>query len=224
MNKIYLLGDSTCQTNNEDTYPQTGWGQLLNLFVNENYEVVNLAKNGRSTKSFIDEGLFEICKNNLKENDIVIIQFGHNDEKDDVLRHTDPYSTYQENLSYFIDTARNNNATPILISSIYRRTFDENGKLKLNSHGEYPNAMKDLANKKNVLFIDMCQITFDWLTSIGNENSKQYFMNFGPNIYNNYLDGKEDNTHLRYEGALLICQMIVDQLSKTNLKFILKEK
>ena len=88
MNKIYLLGDSTCQTNNEDTYPQTGWGQLLNLFVNENYEVVNLAKNGRSTKSFIDEGLFEICKNNLKENDIVIIQFGHNDEKDDVLRHT----------------------------------------------------------------------------------------------------------------------------------------
>ena len=73
MNKIYLLGDSTCQTNNEDTYPQTGWGQLLNLFVNENYEVVNLAKNGRSTKSFIDEGLFETCKNNLKENDIVII-------------------------------------------------------------------------------------------------------------------------------------------------------
>ena len=224
MNKIYLLGDSTCQTNNEDTYPQTGWGQLLNLFINENYEVVNLAKNGRSTKSFIDEGLFDTCKNNLKENDIVIIQFGHNDEKDDVLRHTDPYSTYQENLSYFIDTARENKAIPILISSIYRRSFDENGKLKLNSHGEYPTAMKDLANKKNVLFIDMCQITFDWLTSLGDENSKQYFMNFGPNIYNNYLDGKEDNTHLRYEGALLICQMIVDQLSKTKLKFILKEK
>ena len=224
MNKIYLLGDSTCQTNNEDTYPQTGWGQLLNLFINENYEVVNLAKNGRSTKSFIDEGLFDTCKNNLKENDIVIIQFGHNDEKDDVLRHTDPYSTYQENLSYFIDTARENKAIPILISSIYRRSFDENGKLKLNSHGEYPTAMKDLANKKNVLFIDMCQITFDWLTSLGDENSKQYFMNFGPNIYNNYLDGKEDNTHLRYEGALLICQMIVDQFSKTKLKFILKEK
>ena len=224
MNKIYLLGDSTCQTNNEDTYPQTGWGQLLNLFINENYEVVNLAKNGRSTKSFIDEGLFDTCKNNLKENDIVIIQFGHNDEKDDVLRHTDPYSTYQENLSYFIDTARENKAIPILISSIYRRSFDENGKLKLNSHGEYPTAMKDLANKKNVLFIDMCQITFDWLTSLGDENSKQYFMNFGPNIYNNYLDGKEDNTHLRYEGALLICQMIVYQLSKTKLKFILKEK
>ena len=128
--KIYLIGDSTCHTKNSDTYPQTGWGQVFGDYINNTYEVVNLAQNGRSSKSFKDEGWFEVVERNIDKGDYLFIQFGHNDEKDDELRHTDPYSTYQENLLYYINIARNKGATPILLSSIYRRHFDNNGKIE----------------------------------------------------------------------------------------------
>ena len=222
MKKIYLLGDSTCQTNGEDTYPQTGWGQLLQDYVTNEYKVVNLAKNGRSTKSFIDEGLFEPCKKKLKKGDIVIIQFGHNDEKEDVERHTDPFTSYQDNLNYFIDVALKKGATPILISSIYRRQFIKEHKLVKNTHGLYPKAMKQVARKRKVIFIDMNKITYRWLKKLGDTKSKKYFMNFDSNIYPNYKEGKEDNTHLRYDGAKVICEFIIQTIKKTKLKRILK--
>ena len=160
MNKIYLLGDSTCQTNGEDTYPQTGWGQILQDYVTNEYKVINLAKNGRSTKSFIDEGLFDPCKKKLKKGDIVIIQFGHNDEKEDVERHTDPFTSYQDNLNYFIDVALKKGATPILISSIYRRQFIKEHKLVKNTHGLYPKAMKQVAQKRKVSSISVILVYF----------------------------------------------------------------
>ena len=222
MKKIYLLGDSTCQTNGEDTYPQTGWGQLLQDYVTKDYKVINLAKNGRSTKSFIDEGLFDPCKKRLKKGDIVIIQFGHNDEKEDINRHTDPFTSYQDNLNYFIDVTLKKGATPILISSIYRRLFIKEHKLVKNTHGLYPKAMKQVAKKRKVIFIDMNKITYLWLKKLGDSKSKQYFMNFDSNIYLNYKEGKEDNTHLRYDGAKVICEFIIQAIKKTKLKRILK--
>ncbi|MGM9858754.1 MAG: rhamnogalacturonan acetylesterase [Bacilli bacterium] len=222
MNKIYLLGDSTCQTNGEDTYPQTGWGQLLQDYVTKDYKVINLAKNGRSTKSFIDEGLFEPCKKKIKKSDIVLIQFGHNDEKEDSERHTDPFTTYQDNLNYFIDIIVKKGGIPVLVSSIYRRQFISEHKLVKNTHGLYPLAMKKVAKKRKVIFIDMNKITYRWLQRIGDSKSKQYFMNFDSNIYSNYPEGKQDNTHLRYEGAQIICEFIVKNLKKTKLKKIIK--
>ena len=125
MNIIYLIGDSTCQTNTKETYPQTGWGQVFCDYINNGYEVINLAKNGRSSKSFYDEGLFKEVEENIKPGNLLFIQFGHNDEKEDEVRHTDPFTTYQEQLKYYIDVARRIDAIPILLSSIYRRHFDE---------------------------------------------------------------------------------------------------
>jgi lysophospholipase L1-like esterase len=210
--KIYLIGDSTCQTNFADTYPQTGWGQKLPQFVKEGIEVINLAKNGRSTKSFIDEGLFKEVEENIQAGDYLFIQFGHNDEKDDPLRHSDPFTTYQENLLYFINVARFHQATPILISSIYRRHFDEMGHLEEKCHGDYPLAMALLAKKENLIYIDMTSITKGFLEEIGDEASKKYFMNFPAHVYSNYPEGKEDNTHLTTLGAEKICSLLVEQM------------
>jgi len=222
MNKIYLIGDSTCQTNFKDTYPQTGWGQVFFEYVNPNYEVINLAKNGRSSKSFYNEGLFKECENNIKENDFLFIQFGHNDEKEDLERHTDPYTTYQEQLKYYINVTKRNRATPVLLTSIYRRRF-ANGKLIEKCHLDYPDAMIDLANKENIICIDMCSLTKDYLNSIGEEASRELFMNFDANIYPNYMEGKEDNTHLRYKGAKAICDILTNQIKKyDSLRIILK--
>ena len=217
MKRIYLIGDSTCQTNTKETYPQTGWGQVFGNYINNDYEVINLAKNGRSSKSFYNEGLFKEVEENIKQGDLLFIQFGHNDEKEDEVRHTDPFTTYQEQLKYYIDVAKRNDAIPILLSSIYRRHFDEYGKIKENCHLNYTQAMEDLAKKEKVIYIDMCELTKQELIKIGDEVSKEYFMNFKANIYENYPEGKEDNTHLRPKGAKLICDLLVEEIKKINL-------
>ena len=224
MNTIYLIGDSTCHKNRRKTYPQVGWGQVFSMYVNDNYKIVNLAENGRSSKSFLEEGLFEKCEKNIKNGDFLFIQFGHNDEKEDVLRHTDPFTTYQEYLSYYINVAKKNNATPVLLSSIYRRHFDDNGIIKENCHLDYPKAMEELAIKENVIYIDMCELTKNMLIDLGDEPSKKLFMNFLPNKYKNYPEGKQDNTHLRIKGAKKICEILAEQIGKNpTLNIILKK-
>lgn len=223
MKKIYLIGDSTCQNNDETTFPQTGWGQVFHKIVKDEYEVINLAKNGRSTKSFIDEGLFKIVDDSIKADDYLFIQFGHNDEKDDPNRHTDPFTSYQDNLLYFIDAARNKGAIPVLLSSIYRRHFDENGKIIEKVHLQYPQACQELASREKVIFIDMCKCTKESLIKIGDERSKSLFMYFDEGIYTNYPNGKKDNTHLRYEGAMWIINLLKEEMKKDNvLQNILK--
>ena len=212
MINIYLIGDSTCQTNNDETYPQIGWGQVFNKYIKDKYSVINLAKNGRSSKSFLEEGLFKFCEENLNSGDYLFIQFGHNDEKDDE-RHTDPNSSYKKYLSHYIDFARNRNAIPVLLSSIYRRQFI-NKKLNPDCHKEYRQAMEELSYEKNVHFIDLTRLTKEILELIGDEESKKFYMNFQSSIYKNYPQGKEDNTHLRYLGAKLVCSLIRNELNK----------
>ncbi len=213
MNKIYLIGDSTCQRNFDDTYPQMGWGQLFNEYINPKYKVIDLAKNGRSSKSFYDEGLFKYCEDTIEKGDYLFIQFGHNDEKEDVERHTDPFTTYQKQLSYYIDYALNKGAIPILVSSIYRRKFINENTLDPVCHYDYPKAMEDLAKKKNIIYIDMTSISKKALEEIGEKESRNYFMNFDAGIYPNYPEGKEDNTHLREKGARLICELLVKEIA-----------
>lgn len=224
MNTIYLIGDSTCHTNTKETYPQTGWGQVFPMYINENYKVINLAQNGRSSKSFLNEGWFETCEKNIKNGDFLFIQFGHNDEKEDEERKTDPFTTYQKYLLYYINVARKNNAVPVLLSSIYRRWFDENENIIENCHLSYPQAMEELAKKENVIYIDMCELTKQMLIKFGDEPSKELFMNFKANIYDNYPEGKTDNTHLREKGAKIIVEILVEQIKNiSNLNVILKK-
>lgn len=217
MNSIYLIGDSTCQYNDQSTYPQVGWGQVFSQYVNNNYQVINLAKNGRSSKSFIDEGLFDFVVKNIKKDDFLIIQFGHNDQKDDVNRHTDAFKEYIDNLLYFANTAKNVGATPIILSSIYRRHFDENGNIMDNVHFDYPDACKYLCQKENILYIDMCKLTKEYLSFIGEVKSRELYMYFDKNIYPNYIEGKQDNTHLRLRGAEAFTSILINELVKLNI-------
>ena len=127
MPRIFWAGDSTVKQNDFTSYPQCGIGQGFSLFVKKEILIVNRAENGRSTKSFIDEGRLEFIKENIRKGDFLFIQFGHNDEKNDPLRYTDPQTTFKENLRTFIDTARNAGAYPLLITPLYRRLFAEEG-------------------------------------------------------------------------------------------------
>lgn len=215
MARIYYAADSTVAQNTYLSYPQTGIGQALPLYLKKEHIVQNHAVNGRSTKSFIDQGRLASIYNDLREGDFLFIQFGHNDEKkDDPDRYCAPFGEYQTNLEKYINVARNRNAYPVLITPLMRRKFDKNGQLDKNTHGDYPEAMKQLGKKLNVPVIDLCELSLDLLSKTGDEGSRKWFMCFPAGLYENYPDGKEDNTHLRFEGAMVFAGLIAEELKK----------
>ncbi len=213
--KIFMMGDSTMKFNNILTYPQTGWGQVLELFVKDGITVVDYAENGRSTKSFISEGRFERILNEMNQGDYVICQFGHNDEKiNDPNRYTAPYGEYQKNLAYFHDEIKKHGGHIVYATSITRHKFID-GKC-INSHGDYPKAMLDFCNENNYTCIDMNKLTIDLYNELGEEATKKFHMIFPANKYSTYLSGKDDHSHLVYEGAIAIAELFVRAIYKTN--------
>ena len=212
---IFMMGDSTMKQNNYYSYPQTGWGQGLELFLKEDILIVNKAENGRSTKSFIDEGRFDWILARIKKGDYVICSFGHNDEKiNDPTRYTAPYGEYQKNLKFFADEVNKRGGHIVYATSITRHKF-ENGKC-INSHGDYPQAMLDFCEKNNYTCVDLNKLTIDLYNEIGEEASKKFHMIFKENKYSNYPDGKDDHSHLLMEGAVTIAYLFVKAINDTN--------
>ena len=214
MRNIYMIGDSTMQYNDIFTYPQTGWGQVLHLFAKKDVKIYDHAKNGRSSKSFIEEGLFDIVLNNLQKGDYVICQFGHNDEKNDEARHTDKDSTYLENLEYIRRKCIEKQAQIVFATSISRRKFID-GEC-IDTHLGYPQAMKEFCDKKGYECIDLNKITLEMYNILGEEKTKKFHMIFPKDTFVNYPLGKEDNSHLSYEGAIMVAQSFVVALYETN--------
>lgn len=213
MKKIFWAGDSTVQNNDVTTCPQTGIGQVFPLYVKEGVFVLNYAKNGRSTKSFIDENRLDAIDKEIGEGDFLFIQFGHNDEKvQDPTRYTDPFSTYIQNLETFINAARRHGANPVLITPIERRLFDDNKRLMESAHTDYVEGMKQAAQKNNVPLVDLFAMSRAALEKAGEEKSRKWHMFFDAGIYENYPEGKQDNTHLRYDGALMYAGLIAKGL------------
>lgn len=202
MTTVHYIGDSTVARNNIHTYPQTGMSQALSLYLRECVQVASYAKNGRSTKSFLDEGRFEPVKKALKPGDFLLIQFGHNDEKPDPARHTDPETTFRENLRLFIDAAREAGAHPVLVTPIARRRFDDAGNFLPGSHGAYPAAVKREGEASGVPVIDLTAVTERELARLGDEPSKPLFM------------WPKDNTHLKPEGAVRMAGFLARGLAE----------
>ena len=202
MTRVFYIGDSTVQLNRIDTYPQTGMSQMLYLFLADHVQVIPHGKNGRSTKSFLDEGRFRPVQAEMGEGDFLLIQFGHNDEKADVLRHTEPFGSYRENLRYFIREARAVGAYPVLITPIARRLFDEQGCFRPGSHGEYPEAVRQVGIEMDVPVADLTARTETYLAELGDEASKPLFV------------WPVDNTHLKPEGAIKMVSFLCDELRK----------
>ena len=212
---IYWAGDSTVKQNDFTSYPQTGIGQGFSLYVKKGIFIDNRAENGRSTKSFIDEGILDTIARDIKKGDFLFIQFGHNDEKPDEERHTEPFGSYQDNLKLYIKTATDRGAYPVLITSLYRRQFEEDQKtLKPDTHGRYPEAMIDLGKECHVPVIDLCRLSKELIEKSGPIISKRWFLHLPAGRYPNFPDGKEDNSHLTYEGCVVFSGLIAAELKK----------
>lgn len=215
MATIYWAGDSTVQYNDITTYPQTGIGQVFHLFLKPEVKVLNFAKNGRSTKSFIDEGRLAAIEEQITEGDFLFIQFGHNDEKKaDPARYTDPFGQYMVNLERFVNAAREKKAYPVLITPLERRCFAEGNQLGVGEHSDYVAAMKQAAENLDVPLIDLYSMSREKLRKAGAEKTKDWYMHLPKDVYPSHPEGLTDNTHLKYEGAVVYGGCIAAGLKK----------
>lgn len=213
--KIWLCGDSTIAIKQTTAYPETGWGMPFVHFWDATVEVNNLAKNGRSTKTFINENLWQQVVAGASEGDYVFIQFGHNDESvEKKERYTTP-SEFKANLTKFVKEARALKAIPILLTPVSRRKFDTTGKA-LETHQLYSALTKEVALAENVLFIDLDSKSRDLYQQFGKENSTLLFVQLKPGEHPNYPDGKIDNTHFSELGARLIAQLVLKEVKALN--------
>ncbi len=212
LKRIFWAGDSTVKKNNISTYPQTGIGQMLSMYLKPEVAVHNHAENARSTKSFIAEGRLDAILAELSAGDYLFIQFGHNDWNEKPERHTVAFGDYQENLKYFIDKAREKKAFPVLITPVYMREFDEAGVLKEKVHFDYPEAMLAVSKETGTPCIDLCQKSYEVIKAAGPEFSKSWFMNLPEGLYRTNPNGKVDNAHLRYEGAIVMAGLVAEGL------------
>ena len=227
---VFMIGDST-MANKSITggKPERGWGHVLGGFFTEDIIVDNHAVNGRSSKSFIDEGRWDKVLSRIKPGDYVVIQFGHNDEKPKADRHTDPGTTFDANLERFVNESRERGATPILMNAIVRRNFlapcDQPGHIVASdnqvegdtlydTHGAYLDSPRNVAKKLNVPFVDANKITHELVQGLGREESKKLYMWVEPNTVPAVPKGSVDNTHLNIYGARVVAGLLVDAMAE----------
>ena len=215
---IYLIGDSTMADKPNLEHPERGWGQLFKEFVREPARVENHAVNGRSSKSFIDEGRWTPVQKQLQPGDWVIIQFGHNDEKiASPERYTTPQGSYRGNLLRFVQETRAQGAHPVLATSVARRKWDAAGHALVSTHGDYPDAVRALAKREGVPLLEMEWATTQLEESLGVEGSKQLHLWFEPGEISSAPDGIKDDTHYSQIGARRVAALAVDLIARQSL-------
>ncbi|MEU9091398.1 rhamnogalacturonan acetylesterase [Streptomyces sp. NPDC087901] len=209
---LHIAGDSTAAQKYADAAPETGWGMALPFFLGRTLAVANHAMNGRSSKSFIDEGRLAALLEGVREGDLLLIQFGHNDEKtEDPARGTDPYTTYQDHLRQYVRGARSRRVRPVLLTPVERRRFAADGTAK-PTHGEYPAAMRALAAQERVPLLDLQALTLARWQELGPDGTSDYFNWLEPGQSPNYPDGRQDNTHFQPRGAVEAARLVARAL------------
>ena len=199
--RIVLVGDSTVNNGG-------GWGPGFCALMTPNVECVNLARNGRSSKSYYDEGLWQNAL--AQHGDYVLIQFGHNDMPGKgPLRETDPETTYAANMRRYIDQARAAGAKPVIVTSLSRRSYKD-GKL-VQDLKAYTDAARRVAGEEDVPVIDLNADSVRLLETMTQEQADKFDAAAHPDA----IDKTPDRTHLNALGSAVFGRMVADGLAKT---------
>lgn len=211
---VFLAGDSTMAAKHPKDFPETGWGVPFSLFFDSSITLENHAKNGRSTRTFIEQGRWQAIMDKAMPGDTVIIQFGHNDESK---YKTDRYTTaeqYKQNLRRMIAETRAAGADAVLMTPVVRRYFDDNEKIKATH--PYAFLVRQVAVDTGVTFIDMEKVTHVFFENMGDKISALRFMHIAPGLHPNYPKGVRDNTHFNQLGAREVAQLVLLKLKSLN--------
>ena len=210
---IYLCGNSTVVDQNEE--PWASWGQMITRWFNENIAISNHAESGLSASTFIGGGRLDKIMATLKKGDYVIVEFGHNDQKEK-RPGSGAYYNFSYNLKIFIDRVRSVGAEIIFCTPTQRRSFDTNGKIR-ETHANYPEAMEAVAKRENVKVIDLHQMTRELFEAMGEEDSKRALVHYPANTFPNQDKPLADNTHFNAFGAYEVAKCVVMGMKKLNL-------
>lgn len=234
---IFMIGDSTMANKDISGGKQErGWGMALQCYFDDDIVIDNHAVNGRSSKSFINEGRWDSVLAHIQPGDYVVIQFGHNDEKPKADRHTDPGSTFDYNLRRFVRETREHGGTPILLNAVVRRNFfkripvnnddeqlrntvgttvqsKEEGDTLYDTHGMYIVAPRDVAHEMHVAFVDANAITHRLEQGLGREKSRKLHMWYQPGEEPSIPNGRQDNTHYNIYGAHVVARLLADAIT-----------
>lgn len=208
---VYLAGDSTVV--DQDVEPWAAWGQMLPRFFAPGIVVSNQAESGETTRSFESERRFAKIFSSIKKGDYLFFQFGHNDQKPE---NKVPLDLYKQLLTKYIAQARAAGATPVLVTSMLRRNFLEDGKVKDTMAG-YPDAMREVAREQNVALIDLNAMSRTLWEALGPEASKKAFMHYDVNSFPGQAEAIHDDTHFNSYGAYELAQCMAKGLRATGL-------
>ncbi len=195
---VFLLGDSTvCDQPSE---PYASWGQMITRFFGTDVAIANNAESGESLKSSFGAKRLDKVLSQMKSGDYLLIQYAHNDEKEkgDGIG---AFTSFKASLKQFVEAARKKGGIPILVTPMHRRTFDPSGKIT-NSHGDYPEAVRQIAKEENVPLIDLTAMSKDLYEALGPDKSGALFKPGDATHHTNYGS---------YELAKCIVQAIRDQ-------------
>jgi lysophospholipase L1-like esterase len=211
--RILIASDSTAASYGASAYPQMGWGMVLKCSLDPRVEVVNLARGGRSTKTFIEEGLWTGLLDKVQPGDTVMIAFGHNDaDRVKIVRFTDPKGAYTDNLTRFVADVRAKGGQPVLMTPIAKHVFI--GDQVQETHGAYAVAVRDVAKATKTPLIDLDADMMGAQQARGEAGSRGFYLIYTPEDHvARYPQGNTDTTHINEGGARLAASLVAARLS-----------
>ncbi|MDH6311950.1 lysophospholipase L1-like esterase [Parabacteroides sp. PFB2-10] len=213
---VFLCGNSTVVDQDEE--PWASWGQMIPAFFNDRVAFANYAESGESANTFIGAGRLKKALTQMKAGDYIFIEFGHNDQKQKGPG-KGAYYSYMTSLKTFIDEAKLKGAHPVLVTPTQRRNFNEEGKI-VDTHENYPEAMKWLAIKENIPLVDLHAMTRTLYEALGVEESKKALVHYPANTYPGQTKALADNTHFNPYGAYQVAKCVVEGIKALRLPLV----
>ena len=209
----FLCGNSTVVDQEDE--PWASWGQMMTRWFGPKVAIANYAESGLSCTSFLAQLRLDKILSQLKRGDYVIVEFGHNDEKEKKAGDGAWYS-YSRNLKIFVDRVREAGGEIIFCTPTARRFFNDDHKTIRNTHGDYPEAMKAVARREQVPVIDLTAMSTAFYEALGEEGSKKSLVHYPANTFPGQDKPLADNTHFNPFGAWEIAKMVVMGLKQMN--------
>jgi lysophospholipase L1-like esterase len=204
--RLFLAGDSTMT--DQANEPYVGWGQAFPLFVGERAVVANHAESGRALRSFQAEHRLDKILAQLRKDDFVLIQFGHNDQKEKG-EGVGAFTTYAQRLGAYIDAVQAKGGKPVLLTAVARRRFDAQGQV-VESLGDFPEAVRRVAKERSLPLIDLNASSKQVYQALGVEKSKLALLHYPAGTFPGQTEPLRDDTHFSAYGAYEMARCVTE--------------
>ena len=215
---IFLCGNSTVV--DQEYEPYASWGQMIPRWFDDRVAISNHAESGLSVRTFLDANRLDKVLSMMKPGDYVLVEYGHNDQKEKAPG-SGAWYNFTHGLKIFVDRVRQAGGHIIFVTPTQRRRFDEQTHSKiLETHGDYPDAMREVACREQVPVIELHDMTRTFFETLGFEDSKRALVHYPAHTYPNQEKALEDNTHFNPYGAYEVAKMVIMGMKQLNLPFL----